>query len=346
MTEQNVDPKILDELLKDAKDPAAFEAMFRSLKKSLIERALGAELSSHLGYAKGEARPEGQSNHRNGTTPKTVISDEGPIPIEVPRDRDGSFEPLLIKKGERRLEGFDEKVISMYARGMTVREIQGHLQELYGIEVSRDLISTVTDAVIEEVRDWQSWPLDPIYPVIIFDALRVKIRDEGTVKNKAVYIALGIGRDGTKDILGLWIEQTEGAKFWLKVMTELKNRGVQDVLVTLVDGLKGFPEAIATAFPQAQVQTCIVHLMRHSLDYVSWKDRKLVAVEIKGIYRAETAELALERLEEFEQKKGPGGRNTRSSLPPGAGTGNGSPHSLPIRRRCAASCTRPMPSNR
>jgi transposase-like protein len=306
MTEQNVDPKILDELLKDAKDPAAFEAMFRSLKKSLIERALGAELSSHLGYAKGEARPEGQSNHRNGTTPKTVISDEGPIPIEVPRDRDGSFEPLLIKKGERRLEGFDEKVISMYARGMTVREIQGHLQELYGIEVSRDLISTVTDAVIEEVRDWQSWPLDPIYPVIIFDALRVKIRDEGTVKNKAVYIALGIGRDGTKDILGLWIEQTEGAKFWLKVMTELKNRGVQDVLVTLVDGLKGFPEAIATAFPQAQVQTCIVHLMRHSLDYVSWKDRKLVAVEIKGIYRAETAELALERLEEFEQ--GPWGK--------------------------------------
>lgn len=301
MTEQNVDPKVLDELLKDAKDPGAFEAMFRSLKKSLIERALGAELSAHLGYAKGEARPEGQSNHRNGTSPKTVISDEGAIPIEVPRDRDGSFEPLLIKKGERRLEGFDEKVISMYARGMTVREIQGHLQELYGIEVSPDLISTVTDAVIEEVRDWQSRPLDPIYPVIIFDALRVKIRDEGTVKNKAVYIAMGIGRDGNKDILGLWIEQTEGAKFWLKVMTELRNRGVQDVLVTLVDGLKGFPEAIATAFPQAQVQTCIVHLMRHSLDYVSWKDRKPVAAEIKGIYRAETAELALERLEEFEQ---------------------------------------------
>jgi len=306
MTEQNVDPKILDELLKDAKDPAAFEAMFRSLKKSLIERALGAELSSHLGYAKGENRPEGQTNHRNGTSPKTVISEEGPIPIEVPRDRDGSFEPLLIKKGERRLEGFDEKVISMYARGMTVREIQGHLQELYGIEVSPDLISTVTDAVIEEVRDWQGRPLDPIYPVIIFDALRVKIRDEGTVKNKAVYIAMGIGRDGNKDILGLWIEQTEGAKFWLKVMTELKNRGVQDVLVTLVDGLKGFPEAIATAFPQAQVQTCIVHLMRHSLDYVSWKDRKPVAAEIKSIYRAETAEIALERLEEFEQ--GPWGK--------------------------------------
>lgn len=301
MTEQNVDPRILDELLKDAKDPTQFEAMFRSLKKSLIERALGAELSSHLGYSKGEARPEGQTNQRNGTSPKTVISDDGPIPLEVPRDREGTFEPLLIKKGERRLEGFDEKVISMYARGMTVREIQGHLQELYGIEVSPDLISTVTDAVVEEVREWQSRPLDPIYPVIIFDALRVKIRDEGIVKNKAVYIAMGIGRDGNKDVLGLWIEQTEGAKFWLKVMTELKNRGVQDVLVTLVDGLKGFPEAIATAFPLAQVQTCIVHLMRHSLDYVTWKDRKLVAAEIKAIYRAETAELALERLEEFEQ---------------------------------------------
>jgi transposase-like protein len=303
MTEQNgsIDPKFLDELLKDAKDPAQFESMFQSLKKALIERALGAELSVHLGYARGDAKPEGQSNHRNGASAKTVLTEEGPLSIEVPRDREGTFEPQLVKKGERRIEGFDEKVISMYARGMTVREIQGHLRELYGIEVSPDLISSVTDEVLAEVRDWQSRPLDPIYPVIIFDALRVRIRDEGIVKNKAVYLALGIGRDGQKDILGLWIEQSEGAKFWLKVMTELRNRGVQDVLVTLVDGLKGFPEAIATAFPQAQVQTCIVHLMRHSLDYVTWKDRKLVAAEIKAIYRAETAELALERLVEFEQ---------------------------------------------
>lgn len=298
--EGGIDPRVLDELLK-GKDPSEFDSVFKQLKKAIVERALDGELTHHLGYGRGEAKPAGQGNQRNGTSAKTVLTEEGAIEIEVPRDRAGSFEPQLIPKHERRLEGFDDKVLSMYARGMTVREIQGHLKELYGVEVSPDLISTVTDAVLEEVKEWQNRPLDPIYPVIIFDALRVKIRDEGIVRNKAVYLALGIARDGSKDVLGIWIEQTEGAKFWLKVMSELRNRGVQDVLVTLVDGLKGFPEAIAAVFPQAQVQTCVVHLMRNSLDYVTWKDRKLVSLELKMIYRAETAEMAEERLGEFEQ---------------------------------------------
>jgi transposase-like protein len=307
--EEPIRPELLDELLRGYQGPQDLigpDGLLRQLTKSLLERALGAELTHHLGYAPGEAKPAEQANHRNGTTPKTVITDVGEVPLDVPRDRLGTFEPQIVPKGERRLEGFDEKIIAMYARGMTVREIQGHLKELYGLEVSPDLISTVTDAVVEEVKEWQNRPLDAIYPVIIFDALRVKIRDEGIVRNKAVYLALGIGRDGRKDVLGIWIEQTEGAKFWLKVMTELKNRGVQDVLMISVDGLKGFPEAIAAAFPQAQVQTCIVHLTRHSLDFVTWKDRKAVAAEIKAIYRAETAELAQERLEEFEQ--GPWGK--------------------------------------
>jgi transposase-like protein len=298
-TDSLINQAVLDELLK-GKDPSEFNEVFKELKRAIIERALAGEMTHHLGYGKGDAKPAGQGNQRNGTSGKTVLTEDGAVEIGVPRDRDGSFELKLLPKHERRLAGFDDKVLSMYARGMTVREIQGHLKELYGVEVSPDLISTVTDAVLEEVKEWQNRPLDPLYPVIIFDALRVKIRDEGIVKNKAVYLALGIARDGSKDVLGLWIEQTEGAKFWLKVMTELKNRGVQDVLVTLVDGLKGFPEAIATIFPQAQIQTCIVHLMRNSLDYVTWKDRKAVALELKGIYRAETAEMAEERLREFE----------------------------------------------
>lgn len=306
MTDKSIDPKLVSELLKDYQRPEDLigpDGLLKRLTKSLIEKALGAELTHHLGYEKGSEKPAGQANQRNGTSSKTVLTDQGEVPIEVPRDRAGTFEPQLVGKGQRRLEGFDDKIISMYARGMTVREIQAHLKELYAVEVSPDLISSVTDAVLTEVKDWQNRPLDTVYPVVIFDALRVKIRDEGIVRNKAIYLALGIGRDGTKDVLGLWIEQTEGAKFWLKVMTELKNRGVQDVLVTLVDGLKGFPEAISAVFPQAQVQTCIVHLIRHSLDYVTWKDRKEVVAEIKTIYRAETAELAAERLAEFEAGK-------------------------------------------
>jgi putative transposase len=296
----DVKPELLDELLKGNNTPAEINALFKGLKKAIFERALGAELTHHLGYAKGQQKPVGQENHRNGTTAKTVIVDDGALPIEVPRDRAGTFEPQIIGKGERRFSGFDDKIIAMYARGMSVREIQGYLEEMYGLTVSPDFISQVTDAVMEEVREWQVRPLESLYPVIFFDALRVKIRDEGTVRNKAVYLALGVLPDGTKDILGLWIEQTEGAKFWLKVMTELKNRGVNDVLIAVVDGLKGFPEAINAIFPQAQIQTCIVHLIRASLDYVSWKDRKTLAAELKTIYRATDAEAARAALDAFD----------------------------------------------
>jgi transposase-like protein len=294
--------QVLDELLKGVVKPEDLlgpDGLLKALKKALVERVLSAELTHHLGYGRGEDKPDGQDNHRNGTTPKTLITEDGELPLEVPRDRAGTFEPQLVPKGVRRLEGFDEKVLSLYARGMTVREIQGHLAELYGVEVSPDLISTVTDAVLEEVKEWQNRPLEALYPVVIFDALRIKIRDEGVVRNKAVYLALGITRSGTKEVLGIWVEQTEGAKFWLKVMTELKNRGVADILICLIDGLKGFPEAIAAVFPQTTVQTCIVHLLRHSLDFATWKDRKHVAAELKTVYRAPTAEAAGQALEAF-----------------------------------------------
>ena len=299
-------PELLDELLKGYRGPQDFESIFKQFKKAIVERALGAELTAHLGYGKGADKPEHQSNYRNGTTSKRVLTDQGNLEIEVPRDRDNSFEPQLIKKGERRFSGFDDKIIAMYARGMTVREIQGYLEEMYGVLVSPDLISQVTDAVMEEVREWQNRPLERLYPVVFFDALRIKIRDEGTVKNKAVYLALAVLPDGTKDILGIWIEQSEGAKFWLRVMTEIKNRGVADILIAVVDGLKGFPEAITTIFPLTQVQTCIVHLIRNSLEYASWKDRKALAAELKTIYRAETAEAAWEALEAFS--RGPWGK--------------------------------------
>ena len=249
------------------------------LKKALAERVLNAEMDHHLAG-------EEPGNRRNGYGKKTVITDTGQIELAVPRDRQASFDPQLIAKYQRRFPGFDDKIISMYARGMSTREIVGHLRDLYGIDVSPDLISAVTDAVLEEVAAWQARPLEAVYPLIFFDALRVKIRDEGLVRNKAVHIALGVRADGTKEILGLWLEQNEGAKFWLRVMNELKNRGVEDVLIAVVDGLKGFPEAITAVFPQATVQTCIVHLLRHSLDFVSWKDRKPVAAALKDIYRA------------------------------------------------------------
>lgn len=300
-------PELLDELLSGYEKPEDLlgeEGLFRQLKKALLERALGAELSEHLGYARGDPGGRGTGNSRNGFSAKTVLTDEGELDLAIPRDRNGSFEPLIVPKGERRLEGFDERIVSLYARGLTVREIQGHLQELYGIEVSPDLISRVTDAVLDEVREWQNRPLDPLYPVVFFDALRVKIRDEGLVRNKAVYLALAITAEGDKEVLGLWIEQTEGAKFWLKVMNELRTRGVADFLIAVVDGLTGFPEAIAAVFPKTTVQTCIVHLIRNSLAFVSWKDRRAVLPDIKAIYRAETAELAAARLEEFEAKWG------------------------------------------
>jgi putative transposase len=293
-------PELLDQLLEDYHRPADMlgpGGIFDQLKKALAERALGAELQAHL--TAEAAQPAPPRNHRNGTTPKTVQTDTSALRLAVPRDRAGTFEPQLVKKHQRRLPGFDEKVIAMYARGLTVREMQAHLAELYGVEVSPSLISTVTDAVLEEVTAWQQRPLAPLYPVIFFDALRVKIRDEGTVKSKAVYLALGISPDGHKDVLGLWIEQTEGAKFWLRVMTELQTRGVQDVLFAVVDGLKGFPEAITSVFPQATIQTCIVHLLRHSLSFVTWKDRKPVATALKAIYQALNAAVAERELESF-----------------------------------------------
>ncbi len=273
--------------------------LLADLKKRVVEKALAGELTHHLGYRPGE-KPQGQENHRNGYSRKTVMGEEGAMEIAVPRDREGSFEPVLIAKGQKRFEGFDDKIIAMYARGMTVREIQGFLLDQYKVEVGADFISTVTDSVLEEVQEWQSRALERMYPVVFFDALRVKIRDEGTVRNKAVYLALGIAPEGTREVLGIWVEQSEGAKFWLKVMNELRNRGVEDILIAVVDGLKGFPEAITTVFPQANVQTCIVHLIRHSLSFCGWKERKKVAAELKTVYQAETAEAAARRLSELE----------------------------------------------
>jgi len=292
-------PKIPKELIEQfVKGPMTAEsvnAASMAFKKALIERALGAELGHHLGQA------DEPGNHRNGVSAKTVVTDEGPVRIDVPRDRQGSFEPLLIAKHERRFTGFDDKIVAMYARGMTMREIQAFLQEQYGVEVSPELISTVTDAVMSEVTAWQARPLEPMYPVVFFDALRVKIREDAVVRNKAIYLALGVLPDGTRDILGLWIENTEGAKFWMKVFNDLKTRGVADILIAVTDGLKGMPEALGTVFPQTTLQTCIVHLIRNSLDFASWKDRKALAAAIKPIYTAPSAEAAQAELAAFEQ---------------------------------------------
>lgn len=293
------DPAALDELIGDAKTAEDVELLFRQMKKVLMERILSGELTHHLGYERGAEKPEGVTNHRNGTTPKTVLTEEGAIPLAIPRDRAGTFSPQLIPKNARRLPRFDQNVLSLYARGMTVSEIREHLEELYQVEVSGEMISTVTDEVMEEVGQWQRRTLESSYPVVIFDALRVKIRDEGTVRNKAVYLALGITRAGSKEVLGLWIEQTEGARFWHRVMTELKSRGVDDILIALIDGLTGFPEAIEAVFPQTQIHTCVVHVVRRSLAFVSWKDRKQIAAALRTIYRAETVDAAKAQLEQF-----------------------------------------------
>jgi putative transposase len=292
--------EILDQFVHQGPlTPEELEAVVRRFKKAIIERALGGELTHHLGYAVGGAKPEDTTNHRNGTSGKTVLTDDGPLPLAVPRDRDGTFEPRLIGKHERRFTGFDDKVIALYARGLTVREIQAFLSEMYGVDVSPDLISRVTDAVVAEVTAWQARPLEPMYPVVFFDALRVKIRDEATVRSKAVYLALAVLPDGSRDILGIWIEQTEGAKFWMKVFTDLKTRGCQDILIAVTDGLKGMSEALAAVFPATTLQTCIVHLLRHSLDFVSWKERKPLAKALRPIYTAASAEAAGAALEAF-----------------------------------------------
>lgn len=293
-----IEKELLDRLLagRDPGEVFAKDGLLDDLKKALSERILNAELDEHL----DEERGDGRANRRNGTSKKSVLTGTSKLSLDIPRDRSGTFDPKLIAKYQRRFPEFDDKIISMYARGMTVREIRGHLEELYGIDVSPDLISAVTDAVLEAVGEWQNRPLDALYPLVFFDAIRIKIRDEGFVRNKAVYIALGILPDGTKEILGIWIEQTEGAKFWLRVMNELKNRGLGDILIAVVDGLKGFPEAITAVFPETVVQTCIVHLIRHSLEFVSWKDRKAVVPALRAIYRAKDADAGMKALEAFE----------------------------------------------
>jgi putative transposase len=294
-----IPPELLDHLVKGPMTAEAVEDISRSLKRALIERALGAELSHHLSEPDGGGDLK-KPNHRNGKSAKTVLTDDGPLRIGVPRDRAGDFEPRLIGKHERRFTGFDDKIIALYARGLTVREIQRFMAELYGTEVTPEFISTVTDAVLSEVTVWQSRALEQMYPVIFFDALRVKIREDNVVRNKAVYLALGILPDGTRDILGLWIENTEGAKFWMKVFNDLKTRGVADILIAVTDGLKGMAEALAAVYPATTLQTCIVHLIRNSLAYASWKERKALAKAIRPIYTAPSAEAAEAELNAFE----------------------------------------------
>ena len=299
-------PELLDQLVKGPMTAEAVEDASRAFKKALIERALGAEMNHHLGYPAGADKPQSATNHRNGKSGKTVLTDDGPVRIEVPRDRAGEFEPKLIGKHERRFTGFDDKIIAMYARGMTVREIQAFLGEMYATEVAPDFISGVTDAVLSEITAWQARPLESMYPVIFFDALRVKIREDNVVRNKAVYLALGVRPDGTRDILGLWIENTEGAKFWMKVFNDLKTRGVADILIAVTDGLKGMGEALGVVYPETTLQTCIVHLIRNSLEYANWKERKALAAAIKPIYKAASAEAAEVELDAFEE--GPWGQ--------------------------------------
>ena len=289
----------LDELLvgQDPTTVLSSEGLLGDLKQALAERMLNAEMDVHL-----DSETEQQAcNHRNGSSQKTVLSEDGELVLSIPRDRHGRFDPALIAKYQRRFPGFDEKIIALYARGMSTRDIQGHVGELYGVTISPDLVSVVTDSVIDEVRAWQSRPLESVYAVVFFDALRVKIRDEGLVRNKAVYLAIGMRCSGHKEVLGLWIEQTEGAKFWLRVMNELRSRGLNDILIVVVDGLKGFPDAITSVYPDTVVQTCIVHLIRNSLQLASWKDRKMLAAALKPIYQADNVDAAEQALSDFEQ---------------------------------------------
>ena len=302
-----INRKVLDELIKDYKKPEDLigeTGLLKQLTKALIERALDAELTQHLGYEKHDPAGYHSGNSRNGASAKTVQGEFGEITIETPRDRNASFEPQILKKHQKRFDGFDDNILSMYARGMTTREIQGHLEEMYGVEVSPTLISEVTDGVMEEVKAWQNRPLEPLYAILYLDALYVKMRHEGRVENRAVYVCIGVDMDGRKDVLGLWTSGNEGAKFWLGVLTELKNRGVRDVLIACVDGLKGFPQAIESVFPETRVQLCIVHLVRASLNYVNWKERKQVAADLKLIYRAATEAQAEQELKEFTAKWG------------------------------------------
>ena len=304
-TPKSLPTDLIDSLLADYKKPEDLigeHGLLKQLTKALVERALQAEMIDHLGHDRHETVTNPTGNARNGKSRKTLKGEFGELPIEIPRDREGSFEPQIIPKHQTRWTGFDDKIISLYARGLTVREIQQHLTEMYGTEVSPTLISTVTDGVMDEVKQWQSRPLDAVYPVIYLDCIHVKVRDTGSVRAKAIYLAIGINIEGHKEVLGLWIAQTEGAKFWLSVVTELKNRGVQDIFIACVDGLKGFPEAIETVYPHAIVQLCIVHMVRNSLNYVGWNKRKEVAADLRLVYSAATIDAAEQALADFEDK--------------------------------------------
>src|SRR6202140_172082 len=290
-----IDNKLIDQLLADYKKPEDIigeNGLLKQLTKAILERALQAELTDHLGFEKHDPAGHHSGNSRNGTGRKALKGAFGDLELETPRDRQASFEPKIVAKGQTRFTGFDDKILSMYARGMSTREIQGHLEEIYGIEVSATLISNVTEAIVEEVKAWQSRPLEEMYPIVYLDAMMVKMGDNGHVQNQAIYVVLGVDREGQKEVLGLWVAAQEGAKFWLQVLTELKNRGVKDIFIAWVDGLKGFPEAIEALYPQTQIQLCMVHMVRHSLKYVSWKRRKEVAADLKTIYAAPTAEQA------------------------------------------------------
>lgn len=297
--------KLFSQLLQNYKGPEDVlgeEGLLKRLTKGLVEAAMERELTSHLGYEKHAPTGYNKKNSRNGTFDKTIRTDQGEVVIDVPRDRDGSYEPQIIKNGQKSFNGFDDKIISMYTKGMTTREIQNHLKEIYGVDVSPDFVSEVTDGVIKEVTEWQNRPLDAVYPILYLDALRLKIKEEGRVIIKAVYLIVGVNMEGKKDLLGIWVEKTEGAKFWLKVVTELKNRGVEDILIACVDGLKGFPDAINSVFPNTEIQLCIVHMVRNSLRFVPWNQRKAVATDLKSIYAAPSAEAAEQELEAFIEK--------------------------------------------
>lgn len=297
--------ELLDQLIKDYKKPEDLigeNGLLKQLTKRLIERAMQAEMTEHLGYPKNDSSGKNSGNSRNGAYNKKVKGDFGQIDIAVPRDRNSTFDPAIIPKGESRFTGFDDKIISMYARGMTTRDIRSHLQEIYGVEVSPTLISQVTEAVAEEVRLWQNRPLDEMYPIVYLDAVRIKVKHNGQIVSKAVYMAIAVTMEGIKEVLGMWAAESEGAKFWLAILNELKNRGLKDILIACVDGLKGFPEAIEAAYPRTQVQLCIVHLVRHSLNFVSWKQRKEMADDLKAIYSAPTEEQARANLDAFSDK--------------------------------------------
>jgi putative transposase len=299
--------ELIDELLADARTEVEIVGpggLLADLTRRLVERAMSAELTEHLGYEAHHEPPGGTDNTRNGTTPKSLVTEHGLVAIKTPRDRNASFEPQIVRKGQRRFEGFDDKILALYARGLSTRDIEAHLHEIYGAKVGRDLISHVTDAVIDDVRSWQQRPLDDVYPVVFLDCLVLKIREGGTVQRRACYLALGITVDGDRDVLGMWFQDTEGAKFWMQVLTELKQRGIRDILICCVDGLKGLPEAIEAIFPQTVVQTCIVHLIRHSLKYVPRREREQVARDLKPIYTASDADGAQHALEAFDEQWG------------------------------------------